>query len=183
MPQVEDWASAVSSAVACLALGLICRRLRFRFPLLAMAIFAFLPLQLRYATEARPFNRALPCRTCVVRQRLLYEVAPQEIWVTPADYTPCVWHVLSGQKTWLGCFSIKEQGFGQRWRWSIQRTPQQISAILGNSAVRVNGPQFGVRTCTFVTELGHTTVGRDDSEPTRQGNVEFREKETYYEQR
>ncbi len=52
-------ASAISSALACLGVGLICRQVRFRYPLIAMAIFACLPLQLRYATEARPYAQAV----------------------------------------------------------------------------------------------------------------------------
>jgi hypothetical protein len=38
---------------------MLARRLRLRWPLLAVAVFALLPLQFRYALEARPYSLAL----------------------------------------------------------------------------------------------------------------------------
>jgi 4-amino-4-deoxy-L-arabinose transferase-like glycosyltransferase len=51
--------SAISSVVACTGVFVLARKLRLRWPLLATAIFALFPLQLRYALEARPYELAL----------------------------------------------------------------------------------------------------------------------------
>ncbi len=51
--------SAVFALIACLGIFVLARRLQLRFPLLAVSIFCLLPLQLRYALEARPYSQAL----------------------------------------------------------------------------------------------------------------------------
>jgi len=51
--------SAISSVIACAGIFVLARKLGFRWPLLAAAIFALFPLQLRYALEARPYELAL----------------------------------------------------------------------------------------------------------------------------
>ena len=51
--------SAISSVLACAGVFVLARKLGFRWPLLATAIFALFPLQLRYALEARPYELAL----------------------------------------------------------------------------------------------------------------------------
>lgn len=51
--------SAISSLAACAGIFFLARRLGLRRPLLAVGIFAMLPLQLRYALEARPYELAL----------------------------------------------------------------------------------------------------------------------------
>jgi uncharacterized membrane protein len=51
--------SAISSVLACAGVFVLARRMGLRRPLLATAIFASFPLQLRYAMEARPYELAL----------------------------------------------------------------------------------------------------------------------------
>ncbi len=51
--------SIVSSLVACAGLLIIARQLRLRAAVLAVVLFALLPLQLRYACEGRPYAQAL----------------------------------------------------------------------------------------------------------------------------
>jgi uncharacterized membrane protein len=51
--------SAISSVVACAGVFVLAKRMGLRWPLLATAIFALFPLQLRYALEARPYELAL----------------------------------------------------------------------------------------------------------------------------
>ena len=51
--------SAISSVVACAGVFVLAKRMGLRRPLLATAIFALFPLQLRYAMEARPYELAL----------------------------------------------------------------------------------------------------------------------------
>lgn len=51
--------SALASLVACAGVFVLARRFGLRWPLLAVAIFALLPLQFRYAMEARPYAPAL----------------------------------------------------------------------------------------------------------------------------
>src|SRR6185503_9369901 len=51
--------SAISSVMACAGIFVLARKLGFRWPVLAAAIFALFPLQLRYALEARPYELAL----------------------------------------------------------------------------------------------------------------------------
>ena len=51
--------SAISSVVACAGVFVLAKRMGLRRPLLATAIFALVPLQLRYAMEARPYELAL----------------------------------------------------------------------------------------------------------------------------
>ena len=58
-PATGRLASAIFAALACFTLGLLCRRLKIRYPLLVVAIYALCPLQLRYATEARTYAQAL----------------------------------------------------------------------------------------------------------------------------
>jgi hypothetical protein len=50
---------AVFSVASCAGIYVLARRLRLRWPLLAVAVFALFPLQLRYALEARPYSLAL----------------------------------------------------------------------------------------------------------------------------
>jgi len=51
--------SLVASLAACAGIFLLARRLGMRYPLIAVAIFALVPLQFRYAMEARPYGPAL----------------------------------------------------------------------------------------------------------------------------
>jgi uncharacterized membrane protein len=51
--------SAISSVIACAGVFILAKRMGLRWPLLATAIFALFPLQLRYALEARPYELAL----------------------------------------------------------------------------------------------------------------------------
>lgn len=51
--------AAVSSLASCVGLFLLGRRANLRRPLLAVAIFCAVPLDLRYALEARPYSQAL----------------------------------------------------------------------------------------------------------------------------
>jgi len=51
--------SAISSVMACAGVFVLAKRMGLRRPLLAAAIFALFPLQLRYALEARPYGLAL----------------------------------------------------------------------------------------------------------------------------
>lgn len=51
--------SAISSVIACAGVLVLAMRMGLRWPLLATAIFALFPLQLRYALEARPYELAL----------------------------------------------------------------------------------------------------------------------------
>jgi 4-amino-4-deoxy-L-arabinose transferase-like glycosyltransferase len=51
--------SGISSVVACAGVFLLAKKMGLRRPLLAIAIFALFPLQLRYAMEARPYELAL----------------------------------------------------------------------------------------------------------------------------
>ncbi len=51
--------SAISSVMACAGVFLLAKRMGLRRPMLAAAIFALFPLQLRYALEARPYELAL----------------------------------------------------------------------------------------------------------------------------
>jgi uncharacterized membrane protein len=51
--------SAVWSLAACAGVFLLARRMNLRRPLVAVAIFALFPLQLRYALEVRPYELAL----------------------------------------------------------------------------------------------------------------------------
>jgi 4-amino-4-deoxy-L-arabinose transferase-like glycosyltransferase len=51
--------SAISSVIACAGVFVLAKRMGLRWPLLATAIFALFPLQLRYALEARPYELAL----------------------------------------------------------------------------------------------------------------------------
>ncbi|MEI9812114.1 MAG: glycosyltransferase family 39 protein [Acidobacteriota bacterium] len=53
--------SILSSAAALPGIYFIARRLELRQPMLAVAVFALWPLQLRYALEARPYALALCC--------------------------------------------------------------------------------------------------------------------------
>ena len=50
---------AIFSLVSCVGIYELARRLRLRWPLLAVAVFALFPLQFRYALEARPYSLAL----------------------------------------------------------------------------------------------------------------------------
>ena len=51
--------SAISSVMACAGVFVLAKKMGLRWPLLAAAIFALFPLQLRYALEARPYELAL----------------------------------------------------------------------------------------------------------------------------
>ena len=51
--------SAILSVMACAGVFVLAKKLGLRRPLLAAAIFALFPLQLRYALEARPYELAL----------------------------------------------------------------------------------------------------------------------------
>ena len=51
--------SAIFSVVACAGVFVLAKKMGLRWPLLATAIFALFPLQLRYALEARPYELAL----------------------------------------------------------------------------------------------------------------------------
>jgi 4-amino-4-deoxy-L-arabinose transferase-like glycosyltransferase len=51
--------SAICSVMACAGVFVLAKRMGLRWPLLATAIFALFPLQLRYALEARPYELAL----------------------------------------------------------------------------------------------------------------------------
>ncbi len=51
--------SAISSVIACAGVFVLAKKMGLRWPLLATAIFALFPLQLRYALEARPYELAL----------------------------------------------------------------------------------------------------------------------------
>ncbi len=51
--------SALFSLAGCVGVFIMGRRLKLRLPLLAVVIFAILPLQLRYALESRPYSGAL----------------------------------------------------------------------------------------------------------------------------
>jgi uncharacterized membrane protein len=51
--------SAISSVMACAGVFVLAKKMGLRQPLLATAIFALFPLQLRYALEARPYELAL----------------------------------------------------------------------------------------------------------------------------
>ena len=51
--------SAICSVLACAGVFVLAKRMGLRWPLLATAIFALFPLQLRYALEARPYELAL----------------------------------------------------------------------------------------------------------------------------
>ncbi len=51
--------SAIASVMACLGIFFVGRRAGLRTPILAVVIFALLPLQFRYALEARPYAIAL----------------------------------------------------------------------------------------------------------------------------
>ena len=51
--------SAVWSLAACAGVFLLARRMDLQQPLIAVAIFALFPLQLRYALEVRPYELAL----------------------------------------------------------------------------------------------------------------------------
>jgi uncharacterized membrane protein len=50
---------ALASWAACPAVFLLARRMQLKTPMLAVVLFAILPLQLRYALEARPYALAL----------------------------------------------------------------------------------------------------------------------------
>ncbi len=50
---------AIFSLASCAGIYVLARRLRLRWPLLAVAVFALFPLQFRYALEARPYSLAL----------------------------------------------------------------------------------------------------------------------------
>ena len=50
---------ALFSLASCGGVYVLARRLRLRWPVLAMAAFALFPLQFRYALEARPYSLAL----------------------------------------------------------------------------------------------------------------------------
>ena len=51
--------SAISSVLACAGVFVLAKKMGLRWPLLAAAIFALFPQQLRYAMEARPYELAL----------------------------------------------------------------------------------------------------------------------------
>jgi hypothetical protein len=51
--------SAIFSLIAAVGLALLAKRMRLRWPVMAVAIFAILPFQLRYAVEARVYSQAL----------------------------------------------------------------------------------------------------------------------------
>jgi hypothetical protein len=51
--------SLVWSLAACVGMFILARRMQLRRPLVAVAIFALFPLQLRYALEVRPYELAL----------------------------------------------------------------------------------------------------------------------------
>ena len=51
--------SVIWSLLACWGVFLLARRMQLRRPMLAVAIFALFPLQLRYALEVRPYELAL----------------------------------------------------------------------------------------------------------------------------
>jgi mannosyltransferase len=51
--------SAISSVIACAGVFVLAKKMGLRWPILAAAIFALFPLQLRYALEARPYELAL----------------------------------------------------------------------------------------------------------------------------
>ncbi len=50
---------SIFSLVSCLGIYILARRLRLRWPVLPVAVFALFPLQFRYALEARPYSLAL----------------------------------------------------------------------------------------------------------------------------
>jgi uncharacterized membrane protein len=50
---------AIFSLESCVGIYVLASRLRLRWPLLAVAVFALFPLQFRYALEARPYSLAL----------------------------------------------------------------------------------------------------------------------------
>ena len=50
---------AIFSLASCGGIYVLARRLRLRWPLLAVVVFALFPLQFRYALEARPYSLAL----------------------------------------------------------------------------------------------------------------------------
>jgi hypothetical protein len=51
--------SAIFSLFAAVGLAVLAKRIRLRWPMMAVAIFATLPFQLRYAVEARVYSQAL----------------------------------------------------------------------------------------------------------------------------
>jgi len=81
--------SAISSVIACAGIFVLARRLGFRWPLLAAAIFALFPLQLRYALEARPYELAL-CLSIWSTVAFLRVVEQPESVARAALYTLCI---------------------------------------------------------------------------------------------
>ncbi len=71
---------AIFSLASCAGIYALARRLRLRWPLLAVAVFALFPLQFRYALEARPYSLALALSiwSTVAFFRLLDE--PRSLW-------------------------------------------------------------------------------------------------------
>lgn len=53
--------SVIASVLACALLWLLARQFRLSSPLFAVVVFMVMPLQFRYALEARPYSQALLC--------------------------------------------------------------------------------------------------------------------------
>ena len=51
--------SALFSIASCAGIFILARHLKLRYPMLAVILFAAIPLQLRYAVESRPYSQAL----------------------------------------------------------------------------------------------------------------------------
>ena len=126
--------SAISSVVACAGVFVLAKRMGMRRPLLATAIFALFPLQLRYALEARPYELAL-CLSIWATVAFLRVLERPESVLRGALYGlsiaaglftfPYMLFVPLGHLTWAGLVS-----FGTR-RWQPLLTVAVALGIAG----------------------------------------------------
>ena len=79
--------SLLSSLAAALGVFVLAKKSAFRFPLVAVSIFCLLPLQVRYALEARPYEAALAFSVWAT-------VAFRELVFAPAARKAIGWGVL-----------------------------------------------------------------------------------------
>lgn len=73
--------SVLASIAACPAIYLLAKRLGVRTPILAVAVFALWPLQLRYAMEARPYALALALSVWSTEVFLSLPERPRRKWL------------------------------------------------------------------------------------------------------
>jgi hypothetical protein len=80
--------SAIFSVLGALGILLIAKRFALRWPLLALAVFCFFPLQFRYALEARPYSQALAIAIWMTLAFLWLREGPN--WRRSLLYCACI---------------------------------------------------------------------------------------------